>query len=104
MKKFNIKRLREFGGEWEAVRDGFGWKYRGTRFGAEYEIQKFAYLAPTYPGDDDTFVVVWHVYKNGTSVGRAKDPMWVLANVAREFITIHSMREREMLRRGRNID
>ena len=66
-----IKRLRALGGTWVAERTGsFGnWRYSGSYGGAAWDVRSYAHLAPRYDGDDETFVVRWHIERNGVPWG-----------------------------------
>lgn len=71
---WGIKDLRKLGGEWKAIQEGFGrYRYEGNYCGDDWEIRSFAHMANLYEGDDENFVVKWHVLVNGQVVGYTKD-------------------------------
>lgn len=63
-----IRKLRELGGVWTAERRGWGWRYHGVLDGVHYDLDSCAHLAPRFDGDDDSFVVLWHIEANGKAV------------------------------------
>lgn len=45
----------KFGGEWKAIRDGFGWRWsNGVK-----DVHACSQLTPRYDGDDETCVIAY---------------------------------------------
>lgn len=77
--KINIKSLRQLGGTWRAIQCGFGnYWYEGIIGNDTFEVKSYAHLAPRYDGDDDSFVIKWHTYKNGKEISVGFDPISVI--------------------------
>lgn len=75
-----IAALRSLGGRWSARRQGFGsWAYEGSLDGCRYDILRYAHYAPRFDGDDDSFVCLWHVKRDGEPFGvPTRDPAFML--------------------------
>lgn len=66
--KMREQLANKLGGNWFAVRDGFGWKYRCDD---GREVRGYAQLSPQHDGDDDTFFTVW-IDDTGKTVGHGR--------------------------------
>lgn len=65
-----LRELRKLGGEWKAIRLGFNWwEYEGDLLGHHYEIARHSYLASRWSGDDDHFISLWTVKRDGEILG-----------------------------------
>lgn len=66
MKKPIAKQLAEkFGGEWKAIRDGFGWMWKGP---SGREVRCYSQLTPRHDSDDETCMTVY-INDSGVTVG-----------------------------------
>ena len=72
--RFSVRDLRRIGGTWRAIQVNFGtYWYEGEMVGSKWRVQSAAHMAPRYDGDDDTFVVRWHIYRDDKPVGYPTD-------------------------------
>lgn len=70
MSKVSIRGFRKLGGTWEAHRNGMSsWSYTGDFQGHSYEVRAYAHIDPRFDGDDDSFTVLWHTYRDGKPWG-----------------------------------
>lgn len=56
---------RRFKGKWRAVRQGFGWMWKGPN---GMTVRTYSQLTPQYDGDDETCISVY-IDNNGVTVG-----------------------------------
>lgn len=72
MNRVSIRTLRALGGTWVAHRNGMGsFYYTGELNGHTYEVRAYSHFSPRFDGDDDSFIVLWHITRDGEPFGFA---------------------------------
>lgn len=74
-----IKELRKLGGTWKTKQIAFGtYEYEGNWLGSVFKLKSFAHICPRYDGDDDNFVVKWHIYRDDKEMCATEVPVFHL--------------------------
>jgi hypothetical protein len=86
-RKWGIKDLRQISESFQARQVNFGtYEYSGKFAGSNWLIKSFAHMAHLYDGDDENFVVRWHIYRDGKPVGWPTDnPIYFLTGAKEAY-------------------